>query len=79
MIYINVEIINELLWVFVIVAIGICVGFIIFILNHEKQRKKEIREAGNNDGGIGRHDKFVHDESSRTSTTPASSTKTTKT
>ena len=76
--------IDELLTVLVITAIGVCVGFGIFLYNHDKEHKKEVREkslreAGNNKGSVRQPDKSVHDEPSGTSTTPASSTTPTET
>lgn len=71
--------IGELLLVLVITAIGLCIGFAIFLYNHEKERKAEIRKANGNKSGSGQPDKPVHDESSRPSTAPAKATETPKT
>jgi len=59
-----VETINELLWFLVITAIGICIGFAIFLYNHEKERKKEIRKARDNKDIIGQPNQSVHDVTS---------------
>lgn len=68
--------IGELLWVLVITAIGICIGFAIFLYKHEKERKTEIHKARNNKNSSGQPNKPVYDESS-TPTTPAKATEAT--
>jgi len=75
--------VDELLMVFVITVIGGCIGFVIFILNHEKERKKEIRETRNNKDSVGQHNQSCDDvmasgrrETARTTGEATTSTKT---
>lgn len=66
--------IDELLWVLIITVLGGCFGFFMFLYNHGKERKKEIRKARDNKNSAGQHDKPVHDESSSPSTAPTQAT-----
>jgi hypothetical protein len=72
--------IDDFMLVLVITAVSVCIGFIVFILNHEKQHKKEmrekgLREAGNQYNSTRQYNKSVHDVTSGPSRTPATPTK----
>jgi hypothetical protein len=45
--------IDELEWVLGVLALGICLGFFMYLYNHEKERKKEIRKTGSDKDSIG--------------------------
>ena len=66
--------INELLWVLVITIIGLCVGFGIFLYNHEKERKKNLLKAISNMDSSGQPDQSVHDVTTASRTTSTATT-----
>jgi hypothetical protein len=52
------EVVNEFIIVLALTVIGGCIGFVIFILKHEKEHKKEMHEknlceAESDKNGIG--------------------------
>ena len=53
--------VDELLLVLALTVVGGCVGFVVFILKHEKEHEKGLREANNNKNSIGQHDKSCDD------------------
>jgi hypothetical protein len=58
--------VGEFFMVLVITIVGGCIGFVIFILRHEKEHKKEmreksLREANDNKNRVGQHDKSCDD------------------
>jgi hypothetical protein len=69
-----VEKVDEIFYVFGGTIIGVISLFIGFIINHEREHKKEIRETRSNKGGVGQHDKSGDDVKTTTSTTSTKAT-----
>jgi hypothetical protein len=63
--------IDEILGVIGITVVAVCGLFVGLIINMEKEHKREkkIREAKDNKGSVGQHNKSGNDESSKASTT----------
>lgn len=79
----TMDAVGDFMLVLVITIIFGCIGFVVFILKHEKEHKKEmqeksLRETGNNKNSIRQYDKSLYDVTPTSSTAPGASTASTQ-